>query len=86
MAILKGLHGSTGFLGLTHRGSRGIVCTSDEERTVTKTKKLIWMPEEKPPVPTVLEVTKFMTSTAKRKRKLMFNSTPIVKGLYVSVN
>jgi hypothetical protein len=44
------------------------------------------MPEEKPPVPTVLEVTKFMTSTAKRKRKLMFNSTPIVKGLYVSVN
>jgi hypothetical protein len=38
------------------------------------------MPEEKPPVPTVLEVTKFMTSTAKRKRKSMFNSTPIVKG------
>jgi hypothetical protein len=25
MAILKGLHGSTGFLGLTHRGRRGIV-------------------------------------------------------------
>jgi hypothetical protein len=44
------------------------------------------MPEEKPSVPTVLEVTKFMTSTAKRKRKSMFNSTPIVKGLYVSVN
>ena len=53
---------------------------------MTKTKKPIWMPEEKPPVPTVLEVTKFMASTAKRKRKLMFNSTPIVKGLYVSVN
>lgn len=53
---------------------------------MTKTKKPIWMPEEKPPVPTVLEVTKFMTSTAKRKRKSMFNSTPIVKGLYVSVN
>ena len=53
---------------------------------MTKTKKPVWMPEEKPPVPTVLEVTKFMTSTAKRKRKLMFNSTPIVKGLYVSVN
>jgi hypothetical protein len=33
MAILKGLHGSTGFLGLTHRGIRGIVCTSDEERS-----------------------------------------------------
>jgi hypothetical protein len=28
MAILKGLHGSTGFWGLTHRGSRGIVCSS----------------------------------------------------------
>jgi hypothetical protein len=25
MAILKGLHGSTGFLGLTHRGDHGIV-------------------------------------------------------------
>ena len=53
---------------------------------MTKTKKPVWMPEEKPPVPTVLEVTKFMTSTAKRKRKSMFNSTPIVKSLYVSVN
>ena len=86
MAILKGLHGSTGFWGLTHRGDRGIVCTSDEERTVTKTKKPVWMPEEKPPVPTMLDVTKFMVSTVKRKRKSMFNSTPIVKGLYVSVN
>ena len=28
MAILKGLHGSTGFWGLTHRGIRGIVCSS----------------------------------------------------------
>ena len=51
-----------------------------------KTKKPVWMPEEKPPVPTVLDVTKFMVSTVKRKRKSMFNSTPIVKGLYVSVN
>ena len=37
-------------------------------------------------VPSLLEVTKFMPSTAKRKRKSMFNSTPKVKGLYVSVN
>ena len=28
MAVLKGLHGSTGFWGLTHRGIRGIVCSS----------------------------------------------------------
>ena len=27
MAILKGLHGSTGFWGLTHRADRGIVLT-----------------------------------------------------------
>jgi hypothetical protein len=32
MAILKGLHGSTGFLGLTHRGDRGIVHESVGER------------------------------------------------------
>jgi len=50
------------------------------------TKKPVWMPDVKPSVPTLLEVTKFMPSTAKRKRKSMFNSTPIVKGLYVSVN
>ena len=36
-------------------------------------------------VPSLLEVTKFMPSTAKRKRKSMFNSTPIVKGQFISV-
>jgi hypothetical protein len=51
---------------------------SQGERTVT-IKKPVWMPDTKPPVPTMLEVTKFMPSTVKNKRKLMFNSTPIVK-------
>ena len=32
MGILKGLHGSTGFWGLTHRGIRGIVHKSVGER------------------------------------------------------
>ena len=49
------------------------------------TKKPVWMPDVKPSVPTLLEVTKFMPSTAKRKRKSMFNSTPIVKGNFISV-
>jgi hypothetical protein len=47
--------------------------------TMLNQTKLIWMPDTKPPVPTMLEVTKFMPSTVKNKRKLMFNSTPIVK-------
>jgi hypothetical protein len=37
MGILKGLHGSTGFLGLTHRGRHGILGTwsgDDRETTV----------------------------------------------------
>ena len=32
MAILKGLHGSTGFWGLTHRGNRVMVGSSVGER------------------------------------------------------
>jgi hypothetical protein len=32
MGILKGLHGSTGFWGLTHRGSHGIVLTWSGKR------------------------------------------------------